>query len=87
MGGEVVVVEEIKNYCLSKHMACETYPFGDIPICYKLNNKIFAQVYPLEHDYKITLKCTREMGEFYRIVYPEEVATSTAAILEYYLFE
>lgn len=68
-----MVVEEIKSYCLSKHMACETYPFGDIPICYKLNGKIFAQIYPLEHDYKITLKCTAEAGEFYRMAYPGKV--------------
>ena len=57
----------------SKHMACETYPFGDIPICYKLNNKIFAQLYPYEWDYKITLKCTAEAGEFYRMAYPGKV--------------
>lgn len=65
--------EEIKTYCLSKHKACETYPFGDVPVCYKLNGKIFAQLYPYEWDYKITLKCTAEAGEFYRTVYPGKV--------------
>lgn len=65
--------EEIKAYCLSKHKACETYPFGDVPICYKLNGKIFAQLYPYEWDYKITLKCTAEAGDFYRNVYPGKV--------------
>ena len=64
---------EGKQYCLEKHKAEETYPFGDVPICYKLNGKIFAQVYPYEWDYKITLKCTKDMGEFYRMVYPEKV--------------
>ena len=59
-------VEKIKEYCLSKHKACETYPFGDVPICYKLNGKVFAQIYPYEWDYKITLKCTADAGEFYR---------------------
>ena len=49
-------VEEIKKYCLSKHKANETFPFGDVPICYKLNNKIFAQLYPYEYDYKINLE-------------------------------
>ncbi len=66
-------VEDIKQYCIEKYKAEETYPFGDVPICYKLNGKIFAQVYPYEWDYKITLKCTKEMGEFYRMVYPEKV--------------
>lgn len=65
--------EDIMVYCLSKHKAYETYPFGDVPICYKLNNKIFAQLYPYEHDYKITLKCTVEMGDFYRQMYPDIV--------------
>ncbi len=41
-------VEDIKQYCLEKHKAEETYPFEDVPICYKLNGKIFAQVYPYE---------------------------------------
>ena len=68
-----MLVDDIKSYCLSKHKANEVYPFGDIPICYKLNNKIFAQIYPNEWDYKITLKCTAEAGQFYREVYPGKV--------------
>ncbi len=66
-------VEQIKKYCMSKKGAYETTPFGDVPICYKVNNKIFAQVYPHEWDYKITLKCTADAGEFYRTVYPGKV--------------
>ena len=58
--------EEIKAHCLSKPHAEETYPFGDWPICYKLNGKIFAQVYP---D-KITLKCTAFSGQAFRAAYP-----------------
>jgi len=66
-------LDEIKKYCLQKHKSYETYPFGDIPICYKLNGKIFAQIYPEQGDYKITLKCSRDAGDFYRQVYPEIV--------------
>lgn len=65
--------EDIKEYCLSKHKAYETLPFGDVPICYKLNNKIFAQLYPYEHDFKITVKCTAHVGDFYRQLYPGKV--------------
>lgn len=65
--------EQIKAYCLSKHGALETYPFGPVPICYKLNGRIFAQLYPYPEDYKITLKCTRETGETYRFLYPQHV--------------
>lgn len=68
-----MVAEDIKQYCLGKPMARETYPFGEIPICYKLNGKIFAQLYPKEGDYKITLKCTPEVGDFFRMAYPGKV--------------
>ena len=63
----------IKKYCISKHKAYEDYPFGDVPICYKLNGKVFAQIYPYPEDYKITLKCTADAGQFYRMVYPGKV--------------
>lgn len=56
--------EDIKAYCQSKNRAYEDHPFGDIPVCYKLNGKIFAQIYPLEEERKITLKCSRDAGGF-----------------------
>lgn len=68
-----MTVEDIKGYCRNKHKVTEEFPFGDIPICYKLNGKIFAQLYPYEYDYKITLKCTSDAGQFWRMVYPEKV--------------
>ncbi len=68
-----MTVEDIKEYCRNKHKVTEEFPFGDIPICYNLNGKIFAQLYPYEYDYKITLKCTSDAGQFWRMVYPEKV--------------
>ncbi len=65
--------EAIKTYCKSKPSTTEEFPFGDVPICYKLNGKIFAQLYPYEYDFKITLKCTADAGQFYREVYPGKV--------------
>ena len=58
--------EEIKRYCLSKPKAVETYPFGDWPICIKVQGKIFTQIYP---D-KITLKCTAFSRQIFRDAYP-----------------
>lgn len=55
-------LSEIKEYCLKKSGAVETFPFGDWPICYKVGGKIFAQVYA---D-KITLKCTAFSGQMFR---------------------
>lgn len=68
-----MLLEDIKKYCSSKHEAYEDYPFGDVPICYKLNGKVFAQIYPYPNDYKITLKCTADAGQFYRMMYPGKV--------------
>lgn len=65
--------EDIKAYCLSKPKAYEDFPFGDTPICYKVNGRIFAQLYPLQSDYKITLKCTSFSGQMFRQAYPGTV--------------
>ena len=64
---------EIRAYCLGKHLAREALPFGQTPLCYKLHGKIFAQLYPYAHDFKITLKCPLDMGDFYRQLYPGQV--------------
>lgn len=63
--------DEIRTCCLAKRKAYEDTPFGPIPICYKLNGRVFAQLYP--NDYKITLKCTPDMGMLYRQMYPNVV--------------
>ena len=55
---------------MEKEGAYEDFPFGEVPVCYKLGGKIFAQIYPLEDDYKITLKCSAEEGDFFRHMYP-----------------
>ena len=61
-----MVMNAIKAYCLKKPSSYEDHPFGEYPICIKVNGKIFAQIYP---D-KLTLKCTRLQGELFRQNYP-----------------
>ena len=63
-------LQDIINYCSSKHKAYIDYPFGEIPICFKLGGKLFAQIYPSDEDYKITLKCEPMTADFYRQAYP-----------------
>ena len=58
--------EEIEIYCLAKPGAYRDFPFGDVPVCFKLRGKIFVQLYPE----KITLKCTAFSGEAFRSAYP-----------------
>lgn len=66
-------VKDIIKHCENKNKAYIDYPFGDIPICFKVNKKIFAQLYPLENDYKITLKCDMLLAELYRKQYENVV--------------
>ena len=61
-----MTTDEICKHCLVKPKAYEDHPFGDRPICFKVNGKIFAQVYV---D-KITLKCTAFSGQAFRDAYP-----------------
>lgn len=65
--------DEIIEYCLNKNKAYIDYPFGDIPICFKVNKKIFAELYPLDNDYKITLKCDALLAELYRKQYTNDI--------------
>ena len=57
---------EIERYCLAKPGAYRDLPFGEVPVCFKVGGRIFAQLYP---D-KITLKCTAFSGEAFRAAYP-----------------
>lgn len=67
--------EAIKVSCLEKTAAWEDLPFGAVPVCYKVNGKIFAQLYP---D-KITGKCTAFAGQMFRQAYPGIVTGAITA--------
>jgi predicted DNA-binding protein (MmcQ/YjbR family) len=73
MEGYILSTEEIINYCLLKEGAYLDFPFGDIPICVKVSNRLFAQIYTNKEDYKITLNCDRMAGEIFRNKYPNTV--------------
>lgn len=68
-----MTTEEIISYCLRKNGAYVDFPFGDIPMCIKVANRLFAQIYPKPEDRKITLNCDRFMGEISRSKYPGTV--------------
>lgn len=73
--------EEIMNYCLSKLGAYKTCPFGPVPICFKVGNRIFLEWYPEMdikpndaddkiHSPKLTLRCEPMLADYYRRNYP-----------------
>ena len=68
-----MVNEQITAYCLSKPGAYEDFPFGEIPICYKVCGKLFLQLYPVWGNNKITISCEPMMAGLYRQQYPGAV--------------
>jgi len=49
-------IESLRQYCISKKGATETFPFGDDTLVFKARGKIFALV-NLDGDLTINLKC------------------------------
>lgn len=65
-----IKLQEIIDFCLQKENAEISFPFGDIPICFKYKGKIFVEIYPNDSDYKITVRCDSNVGGYYREKYP-----------------
>jgi predicted DNA-binding protein (MmcQ/YjbR family) len=49
-------IESLREYCISKKNATESFPFGDDTLVFKTQGKIFALV-NLDGDLSINLKC------------------------------
>lgn len=61
---------EIIDYCLTKPGAYIDYPFGPDTVVIKVEKRIFAQVFKLKDEDKLTLNCDAVTGQFYRDLYP-----------------
>ena len=66
-------IETLREYCISKKHATESFPFGEDTLVFKVNGKIFALV-NLDGDLSINLKCDPafaiELRERYSSVTP-----------------
>jgi predicted DNA-binding protein (MmcQ/YjbR family) len=49
-------VVSLRDYCIAKNGATESFPFGEDTLVFKVNEKIFALV-NLDGDLSINLKC------------------------------
>lgn len=54
-------IESLREYCISKPGASESFPFGDDTLVFKVKNKMFALV-NLEGDLSINLKCDPDLA-------------------------
>lgn len=61
--------QQLREYCLTKRGAEETYPFGEVPV-FKVMGKMFALVSVNENPPTITLKCNPTLGQLQREKYP-----------------
>lgn len=55
-------VETVREYCLSKKGATESFPFDDVSLVIKVMNKMFALI-DLEGANSIALKCDPEKAD------------------------
>lgn len=66
-------IETLRNYCISKKNATESFPFGDDTLVFKVNKRIFALA-NLDGDLTVNLKCDPsfaiELRERYASVIP-----------------
>jgi predicted DNA-binding protein (MmcQ/YjbR family) len=66
-------IETLREYCISKKKASESFPFGEDTLVFKVNGKIFALV-NLDGELSINLKCdpafALELRERYASVTP-----------------
>lgn len=62
-------IESLREYCISKKNATESFPFGDDTLVFKTDGKIFALV-NLDGDLSINLKCEPALAIDLREHYP-----------------
>ena len=63
----------LRDYCISKKEATESFPFGEDTLVFKVNDKIFALV-NLDGDLSINLKCDPVFAIELRERYPDVTA-------------
>lgn len=51
--------EVIREYCLKKKLTTESFPFDDVTLVFKVNNKMFA-ILSLDGELRLSLKCDPE---------------------------
>ena len=66
-----MLIETIRNHCLTKPGVTESFPFGDDTLVFKVMGKIFALV-SLDEQ-RINLKCDPEKAIALREQYPDVI--------------
>jgi predicted DNA-binding protein (MmcQ/YjbR family) len=73
-GDDVVDIQALTNYCLSKKGAREDYPFGEDVLVIKVASKMFALISKSNQRLNISLKCDPYKAESLRQQHPSITA-------------
>jgi predicted DNA-binding protein (MmcQ/YjbR family) len=68
-----MTTQEWIDHCKSKPGSLETRPFGELPLVFKVCGKIFAELYPVPGNNRISLKCEPMLADLYRTQFPGAV--------------
>jgi len=63
-------IESIREYCLAKENAEETFPFGPDTLVYKVNGKIFLLMGLNNYPLSFNVKCNPDLAIELRDTYP-----------------
>ncbi len=63
-------IEDLRNYCLSKQDAEETFPFGPDTLVYKISGKLFLLTSLSSENFSFTIKCDPDKAQELRELYP-----------------
>jgi len=65
-------IEELREYCISKPMVTEEFPFDENTLVFKVAGKMFALT-DLEDDFTVNIKCDPEIAIELREQHPDSV--------------
>lgn len=66
-------IEELRSYCLAKHGATESCPFGPDTLVFKVGDKIFLLTGLDSHPLSFNAKCDPEQAVTLRDQYPNSI--------------
>jgi predicted DNA-binding protein (MmcQ/YjbR family) len=64
-----VNIEDLREYCLSKKVVTESFPFDETTLVFKVMNKMFALT-SLDSELMVAVKCDPELAISLREQYP-----------------
>ncbi len=66
-------IEQLRNYCIAKGEAEESFPFGPDTLVFKTKGKMFLLVGLDSHPLQFNVKCDPENAIELREIYPQNI--------------